>query len=140
MKNWKQILAPVLVFALGVVCGGGVTALYAIHKVRDVMQAGNGEERRIGAQFLTRQLRLDAEQRDQARVIFDEAARSMENIRIESLPKVRVIVDEAAARLRPILRPRQQRRLDRLLDRVHARWDRIEATAAKGEPTSAPGP
>lgn len=126
MKNWKQILAPVLVFVLGVLCGGGGTALYAIHKVRHVMQADTSEQRQLGGDFLSRRLRLDDEQRAQAQPIFDDVARDLQQLRLTSQPQVRAIVDDAAARLRPLLRPRQQRRLDELLARAHVRWERLD--------------
>jgi len=125
MKNWKQILAPVLVFVLGAICGGGGVALYAIKQFTKLAEGGPAETSEIGARALARRLNLDPEQRAAARPILFDAARELARIRAESMPEVRATINEAAERLRPILRPPQQKRLDEMLARPRARWDRI---------------
>src|SRR5690606_38068533 len=117
--NWKQILAPLLVFTLGVICGGGLTGIYALQKVRDVVEADAGEQRQLGnGEFLARRLRMDDEQRAQAQPIFDDVARELRELRRSSQPEVRASIENAAERLRPILRPGQQRQLDAFLARA----------------------
>lgn len=125
MTNWKQILAPVLVFVLGGLAGGGVTALYALQRVNEIVQADPGVASQAGARLLARRLQLDARQRAAAEPIFADITRSLADIRRESMPKVRQVINDADARLRPILRPDQQRKLDRLLGLLRARWDRM---------------
>jgi hypothetical protein len=125
MKNWKQILAPVLVFVLGALAGGGVTALYALKQVREIVQADTGDASQMGMRFIARRLQLDAQQRAAAQPIFDDIARGLADVRVESMPRVRRLINEADGRLRPILRPDQQRKLDRLLALPRARWERM---------------
>lgn len=123
MKNWKQILAPVLVFVLGAIAGGGVTAIYALKQVRAIVQADPAEASQVGGQFLARRLQLDAQQRTAAQPILDEMARGLVQVRADSMPRVRRLINDADARLRPLLRPDQQKILDRLLARPRARWE-----------------
>jgi hypothetical protein len=126
MKNWKQILAPLLVFVLGALCGVGGTALFALRQLREVVQADVTHQRQLTGEFLARRLRLDDEQRAQAQPIFDELSRDLLAVRREVQPRVRAVVGDAAERLRPMLRPRQERQLDELLARARLRWERIE--------------
>ena len=123
MQNWKQILAPVFVFVLGAIAGGGVTAIYALKQVRAIVQAEPGEASQMGGQFLARRLQLDPQQRAAAQPILDELARGLSQVRAESMPRVRRLINDADVRLRPLLRPGQQKILDRLLAGPRARWE-----------------
>jgi hypothetical protein len=125
MKNWKPILAPVLVFVLGAICGGGGVALYAMKQIVRMAEASPAETSELSARALARRLNLDPQQRAAARPILLETARELARIRGESMPQVRAAINDAAARLRPILRPAQQEKLHQLLARPRARWDRL---------------
>jgi hypothetical protein len=124
MTNWKSFLAPVVVFVLGLICGGGGVALYALREIRASVATDAGDGARRATQMITRTLRLDVEQREAAQPVFDRLARELAAIRIESSPRVRAAIAHAAGELRPLLRPPQQRRLDVLMQRARARWGR----------------
>jgi hypothetical protein len=131
MKNWKQILAPVLVFVLGGICGGGAVSLYAMHKFARLAEGNPVETSELGARTLARRLQLDPEQRAAARPILLETARELARIRSESAPQVRTAINNAAEKLQPILRPDQQQKLQEMLARPRARWNRAATEGAR---------
>ncbi|HEX7123883.1 MAG TPA: hypothetical protein VF178_16010 [Gemmatimonadaceae bacterium] len=136
MRNWRQIAAPVLVFVLGAICGGGGMAFYALQQVREAMTAPPAEERQIALRLMTRQLRLDPSQQAAAAPVFATMAQRLAEIRRESQPKVREAIKDAAEELRPLLRPRQQQRLDQMLARAQMRWERSERAPRSPERSS----
>jgi hypothetical protein len=140
MKNWKSFLAPVLVFVLGAVCGGGGVALYAIRELRAVVVTEPGEGARRSTQAIMRNLHLDAEQRAAAQPIFDRIARELTQARVGAMPQVRATIEQGARDLRPLLHPGQQRRLDQMLRRSQARWNRFapEPIAPPDTPAAQP--
>ena len=123
MNRWKQILAPLLVFILGALCGGGGVALYVVKQARQFIQADPSEATKMASALIVRELKLDAGQRAALQPIFNDVAAALVEIRRESVPQIRRVILDAEPRIRPQLRPDQQRRLDELLAAPKARWE-----------------
>lgn len=126
MKRWKQILAPWAVFLLGVIFGAGATGLVVVHKARKLLRSPPEQLVARGTDLVARRLDLDPGQRAAVAPVFEELKRELATLRIESAPRVREIIEKAAAKLRPTLRPEQEEKLDAMLAAARARWDQRE--------------
>jgi Spy/CpxP family protein refolding chaperone len=61
---------------------------------------------------LTDQLNLTPEQKAKAQPIIDQARPQIENIRREAMQKMKAVMDNAMAQIRPLLTPEQQKKLE----------------------------
>ncbi len=122
MKSWKAILGLVLVFGLGMLAGGLVTGAVVARRLHRAAQQGSlftpGEITR----FMGRRLRLDAGQRAQVEVIDARTQAEIRAVRQQAHPQVEAALDQAVADIRPLLRPAQQERFDRLVAIGRRRW------------------
>jgi hypothetical protein len=125
MNAWQKFLAPLLVFVLGAICGGGLVASAMIHRTRVVAENGPGEFTRVARRYLVRELGLDAQQRAALDPVFRDIEAQLAALRLENIPRIRRLVFNAESRIRPQLRPDQERKLDRLLAPPRARWQRL---------------
>ncbi|MFA6962868.1 MAG: hypothetical protein WC205_19085 [Opitutaceae bacterium] len=122
MQRWKSILAPVLIFGLGMIAGGTVVTLVVVHKVRHFIDAGPDETVAKAGALVARRLDLDAAQRQTLAPVLTDLQTGFSELRLETMPKVRRLILDAETRLRPSLRPDQQAKLDQLLAAPKARW------------------
>ena len=74
---------------------------------------------------LSRRLGLDADQRRALEEIAHRTRIRLEAVRDETIPRVQEILDDAAAELKPHLRPDQQQELDRIAAEGRDRWRRF---------------
>jgi Spy/CpxP family protein refolding chaperone len=61
---------------------------------------------------ITDQLNLTPDQKAKAQPIIDQARPQIENIRREAMQKMKAVMDNAVAQIRPLLTPEQQKKLD----------------------------
>ncbi len=122
MKNWKAILAMVVVFLLGVLTGGLCTRTIAVRRLQRVLHGNTVFTAEQITHRLTRQLRLDPTQRDQMLTLVEAAQVQITDARKECLPKVQAALDDFDAKARPILRPDQFEKFDKLVAERKARW------------------
>lgn len=125
MQRWKPILAPVLIFLLGVIAGGTIVGLVVAQRVRHLINAGPSETVSMAGSLVARRLDLDADQRRALEPILSDVAAGFSLIRVETMPEVRRLLLDAESRLRPHLRPEQQTKLDQLLVAPRARWQAL---------------
>jgi len=123
MKNWKSILAVVLVFLLGMAAGGLLTAKLIQRRAR-LWFAGAppGVASEFVAGRLARQLRLDAVQREQVRDIVRDSQQEMRALYRQVRPQAQEVFARSENRIREILRPEQREVYDRLLAQRRAKW------------------
>jgi hypothetical protein len=122
MKNWKAILALVAVFVLGMIAGGSLVSASSAKRLNRLMRGQTAFTAREVAGRLTRQLRLDAGQRDQMLTLVEAAQVQITNARKQCVPQVLAALDDFDAKARPILRPDQVERFDKLVAERKARW------------------
>ena len=84
-------------------------------------QGGPGEAGRHGGgrgsrgasiERITDQLNLTPDQKAKAQPIIDQTRPQIENIRREAMQKMKAVMDNAMAQIRPLLTPEQQKKLD----------------------------
>jgi hypothetical protein len=121
MKNYKALIGVVLVFILGVICGGVVT--YVIQHSQMERFVGGGSEAReeLLVKRLSRQLDLDSRQLEQIRPIVHETHLGIRQIRQQSRPQVEGLLDESQRRISAILRPDQREKFDKIITDRKAR-------------------
>ena len=61
---------------------------------------------------MTDQLNLTPDQKAKAQPIIDQARPQIESIRREAMQKMKAVMDNAMAQIRPLLTPEQQKKLD----------------------------
>lgn len=110
------------VFVLGLVGGALGTGAYVAWRFHH----GPSPERleRMVIRQLGRRLDLDASQQRKLDGIALRTHRDLRRLRGDTLPRVEAILDRAYAELRPILRPDQQRELERLRAEMRQRLRR----------------
>jgi hypothetical protein len=122
MKNWKAILALVAVFALGMIAGGSLMTASTAKRLHRLMRGQTAFTAQEVTRRLTRQLRLDSGQRDQMLALVEAAQVQITNARKQCVPQVLAALDDFDAKARPILRPDQVERFDKLVADRKARW------------------
>ncbi len=122
MKNWKAILALVAVFALGMIAGGSLMTASTAKRLHRLMRGQTAFTAQEVTRRLTRQLRLDSGQRDQMLTLVEAAQVQITNARKQCVPQVLAALDDFDAKARPILRPDQVERFDKLVADRKARW------------------
>jgi hypothetical protein len=118
MKNWKAILGVVLVFALGMMAGGLLTARMIQRRAQKIARGGPAAVEEIVVRRLGFRLRLDSAQREQVRQIIRQSQQDMRPVRQQG----EEIVKRAGGKVREILRPDQREKFDRLLTEHRTRW------------------
>lgn len=115
MKGWKRVLALVVIYFLGIGSGIALSGLIASRRATHPRQITEASLR-----FMTRRLHLDAEQRRAVRPIIERTGDQLEGIRQGIEDDVRAILMESEQEIREVLRPEQQRRFDRMIERRRA--------------------
>jgi hypothetical protein len=138
MQRWKTVLAPVLVFLLGMIAGGTLVGLVVAKRVRHLIDAGPAEIVSTAGNLVARKLDLDARQRRDLEPVLADLQAGFTRLRIANLPEVRRLILDAESRLRPGLRPGQQAKLDRLLAAPKARWQALVPETARPPSPAAP--
>ena len=73
---------------------------------------GGRGSRGASIEKITDQLNLTPDQKAKAQPIIDQARPQIENIRREAMQKMKAVMDNAMAQIRPLLTPEQQKKLD----------------------------
>ncbi len=125
MRSRLARFAPVLVFLLGLLTGVALSALWAVRRLESFADNGPGDVTRFAISAVSQRLDLDAEQRAKFAPIFERVEHGFVEMHREDLPKVRGLIEGAAAEIRPSLTPAQQAKMDELLARPRARWEKF---------------
>ena len=130
MKRFKGCLGVFLIFFLGAVFGALLAsgAIYA--KVWALIEAGPETVTEFTVQRLRDELKLDTLQKREFQRIADRTRLQLRALRYRAQPEVDEIVNAADADLRAILNPKQQKKLDEVMNRFRDRW-RAEAVESQ---------
>jgi Spy/CpxP family protein refolding chaperone len=120
MKNWKAIVGLIAIFLLGGLAGSFTTIAIVRHRL--VRGHGGQMMADLIVRRLSWELRLDRAQRSQLRVIVSEGQQEMKPLRRQIQPQIEDILTRSEAKLRAVLRPDQQEKLDKLIAERKARW------------------
>lgn len=128
----KAIAGIVAVFLLGVIVGILSSSIFIGHKIR---QFGTGESsfQKIFMKQLIRELDLTEAQQPGAQKIVDEAEIEMHAFFKNSLAAFTNIMEARNAKLKTILTPEQQKKLNAFSERIQKRWPKLHPPPAPPE-------
>ena len=118
---WVKALLVAVVFLCGMVCGGGIAAVALGHIMRDLVRHPGMRVDR-STTFLTRQLDLTPEQRQQVRVILLKQSGDMQQLRAEVWPRVLERLDKSESEIAAVLTPEQKEKWKTLAGRLREDW------------------
>ena len=122
MKGWKAVAGVVLVFFLGVLAGGIGVYRFHRHRMDRFFRGDPGAMSGLLVHRLTRQLDLDASQRDRVDGIARRTHEEVREVRQRCRPQVEEILEKGRREIRAVLRPDQQARFDQIVaERRHRR-------------------
>lgn len=121
MKGWKAVAGVLLVFFLGALAGG--IGVYRFHRrtLDRFLQGGPGPVSEFYVRKLSRDLDLDASQRERVGAIVRRTAEEVRDVRETCRPRVDEILEKGRAEIRAGLRPDQQARFDEIVAERHRR-------------------
>jgi len=122
MKHWKTILGICLVFVLGMLAGGLLTARIVDRRIRAFMQRGPDAVVELIETRLHRELHLDAAQQADVDKAIQQARVRLKAVRHEVQPRVDEAFLQAEADIRAKLRADQAEKFDKIIARTRARW------------------
>lgn len=126
MKNWKAIIGVCLVFLLGGVAGGLVTARIISKRIQRIVMGGPQAVNQLIVRRLGWRLDLDPGQRDKLLSIVEETRGELKTVRNQVAPQVTDIMSGAEKKVRAILKPEQEKKFDEVVEQNKERLDRFE--------------
>jgi Spy/CpxP family protein refolding chaperone len=111
-SSWLVRGAAVVIFLLGFLAGALALNAYRAWRRPDVRMSGGQDH----FQQMSERLQLSAEQRTQAREIFDDTRAQLQALRKESEPRVAEIRRQADERLQRVLTPEQWQQFQQMHD------------------------
>jgi Spy/CpxP family protein refolding chaperone len=105
--------------ALATLSLGGIA--FAQDQDSDAFQHRGGSHGMHGDMMakMTESLNLTADQKAKIQPILDEAKPKMEDIRREAMQKMKAVMDDVHSKIRPLLTPEQQQKLDSMKNERH---------------------
>ena len=122
MSTWRTILGILLIFLAGILVGMGATRFYVKHRIEKVVAGGPPAARELVVRQLSRELGLDASQREEVARVVERGQARMTAVRAKYQPEVEQIVADSVAQIEPSLSPSQRAKLQALHEKVRARW------------------
>ncbi|MGD0059965.1 MAG: hypothetical protein ABSD58_11155 [Verrucomicrobiia bacterium] len=122
MKNWKAILGVVVVFLLGMTTGAFLMRTAAARRLQRVLHGQTAFTAEEITGWWSRQLRLDAAQREQVLTLVQAAHVQITDARTQCQPKVLAALDDFYVKARVVLRPDQLEKFDKLVADRKAKW------------------
>ena len=99
-------------------------------------RSGRGGNHRNSLQHATEQLNLTPEQKAKVQPIIDQTNPQIQTIRRDAMQKIKTLVDNAMAQIRPMLTPEQQEKWKKLEDSLEGKHPEPAKEPAK--PTTPP--
>jgi len=115
MKKWKVISGIVVVFLLGSLAGSAITRIVLRHRLEYVMRGGSKAASEAVVKRLSRALNLDAAQRSQLTQIVEGARIEVLEVRRQTNPQIKNILDRAQDRVDAMLRPDQREKFHKII-------------------------
>lgn len=126
MKNWKAIAGVCLVFILGMMAGGLITAGFVQNRIRHFIEGGPDAVSELIVRRLSRELRLEAGQRAQLESIVRGTREEIKGIRRGVQPRIDQTLGSAEQQVRSILKPAQVKKFDEIVARARSKWQRAD--------------
>jgi hypothetical protein len=120
-RRWLRVLAALLIFLGGMVCGGGLTVIVAVHNIRYAVRHPETVPPRI-AKYLKRQLDLTPDQATQVEALIAQTQRHLQEIRRRNQPEVAMELANLRQQVGNILTVDQRDKWDAIFDQAVDRW------------------
>ena len=120
-RRWLRILASLLIFGAGMICGGGLTIVVAVHRITQAIHHPEEAPARI-TKYLTRRLDLNPDQAEKVEQLIAARQAHLQAIRREVQPRVESELNELKAEVNQILTPDQHVKWDQIFDEALDRW------------------
>lgn len=121
MKKWRIVAGVVVIFLLGSLAGSVFTRIVLRHRIEYVMRGGPRAVSEVVVKRLTRALNLDAAQQSQLVQIVDDARKEVMEVRRQTNPQMKAVLDRAQARVDAMLRPDQREKFHKIVNRRRQR-------------------
>lgn len=120
MKRLKLIIGVTLVFLAGALAGSLGTGIYLRHKMEAFEGGTHGgpEMTSFLVKRFTHDLDLTQAQQAEVRKIIEESEEKIMAVRHQYLPEIKGIIDQNLALMREKLSPEQQKKLDKLREKL----------------------
>jgi len=118
MNRWKITLRYGLFFMLGLVLGMTGSHLALKHRFARDMQDRPAAQRQMMMRHLTRELQLTKPQQIEIERIVDTQLQALFVLRDRHQPEVQAIFQQAKDEMKPHLLPKQQQKLDQIMERM----------------------
>ena len=118
MNGWQLTLRYGLFLMLGLVLGMGGSHLALKHRFTRAMQDRPAAQRQMMMRHLTRELQLTKSQQIEVERIVDAQLKALSDVRERHQPEVQAIFQQAEDEMKPHLLPKQQQKLDQIMERM----------------------
>jgi hypothetical protein len=120
-RRWPRIVAALLIFFGGMVCGGGLTVIVAVRNIRHAIHHPEEVPARI-TRYLTRRLDLSPDQAEQIEGLIAQRQAHLQAIRRETQPRVAAELSGLREEIGQVLTPEQRAKWDDIFDDAVDRW------------------
>jgi hypothetical protein len=120
-RRWPRVVAALLIFLGGMVCGGGLTVIVAVRNIRHAMHHPEEVPARL-TRYLTRRLDLSSDQAGQVENLIARRQTHLQAIRRETQPRVAAELAGLREEIGQVLTPEQRAKWDGIFDEAIDRW------------------
>ena len=122
MKRWKLITGVIIVFVLGTLMGSLGTGLLYKYRVIRPMKLEPSEKRALILKKYSKALALSSEQTNKFENIIDDMDSKRREFFKRIRPQMRKMREQGVSKMKPILEPHQQEKLDKLHQTFRKRY------------------
>ncbi len=120
-RRWPRVVAAMLIFFSGMVCGGGLTVIVAVRNIRHAIHHPEEVPARL-TRYLTRRLDLSSDQAEQVEGLIAQRQAHLQAIRRETQPRVAAELSALREEIGQVLTPDQRAKWDDIFDEAIDRW------------------
>ena len=120
-RRWLRIVAALIIFFGGMICGGGLTVIVAVRNIRHYVHHPEEVPARI-TKYLTRRLDLSGDQADTVQHLIAKHQANLQAIRREVHPRVTMELSTLHNEIADVLTPDQRDKWDEIYDEALDRW------------------
>lgn len=122
MKKYKLWAGLLAIFVSGFALGFLVSGIQAKRSFEHIFAGGPPAAREVITKRLSRELSLNANQRERVDEIMCRTQTELFKIRRRNQPEVKALIDGSIAEMKQWLDPEQSKKLDEHFERVKRRW------------------
>jgi len=139
-SHWKAVLGIILIFIFGFLSGVFCSSIYAHQKMAAFLKHPAMALMAAMERKLTKNLDLDAQQKEQIHGYFMENLRQHKLLQAQIQPQVQVLNETTVKQITAALHPDQQDRFSKNLDDLHQRFWKYATSPDAGAPADPAAP